>query len=322
MWENLGHTDLTRWGSGKINEVSGTFDEIYSRLPTFSKFNASMQQHSSHNQIANKSKDIIVCNQLNGWEPVPVGMVSKRYQLVQHTDLFTGVMDSLGAVGIESSTVSIKAYLSEYGERASFLFELPHDYTFDPGDGENITPTLLCLNSVDGSVAFRIHILLVRFICKNGMFIGEELGGFKHKHTKGLDREFLFKYVTECIASIDKNRRTLEKWVQTKVPESSFSEWLNTTLFDAWGITAATRTYHIATRGIDVEIDRNDPAAKKASERNVQDIGNVPGANSPFRNLYDISQALSWVASNNANINMQLERQRDVKTLIDRLAAA
>lgn len=323
MWEHLGHTNLTRWGNSTIKEFEGTFDQVYSNLPTFSQRVASMQLNSSpHGQNVNKSRDVIVCDQSSNWKLVPVGMVSKRYRLIQHTDLFAGVMESLDAIGIKSSTVNIKAYLSEYGERASFLFELPHDYTFDPGDRENITPTLFCLNSVDGSFAFRLHVLLVRSICKNGMFIGEELSEFKHKHTKGLDPEYLFEYVEKCIASINKNRRTLEIWMQAKVPGETFSDWINTTLCDAWGVTAAARTFHIATRGSDVEIDRNDKAETKASDRNVSDIGSVPGANAPFTNLYDVSQALSWVASNNANISKQLERQRDVKKLIDTLAAA
>jgi len=322
MWETLGHTNLTTWGSSEIKEFTGNFDDVYSLLPTFSQRVASTQLDSPHSQIVNKSRDIIVCDQSSLWEPVPVGMVSKRYQLIQHTDLFSGVRDSLDAVGINSSTVNIKAYLSEYGERASFLFELPHSFAFDPGDGEKLTPTLFCLNSVDGSFAFRLHVLLVRFICKNGMFIGEELSEYKHKHTKGLDPEYLFKYVTECVASIDKNRWTLETWIQTKVPKIAFSNWINTTLRDAWGVTAAARTFHIAMRGTDVQIDRNDKAETKASDRNVSDIGNVPGAHAPFTSLYDVSQALSWVASNNTNINKQLERQQDVKKLIDRLAAA
>ena len=105
-------------------------------------------------------------------------------------------------------------------------------------------------------------------------------------------------------------------------PKQPFIDWLNSTLRPAWGITAATRTYHIATRGIDVEIDRNDPAERKVSERNTSDKGNVPGANAPFANLYDISQALSWVASNNTNINKRMERQQDIKKLIYTLAAA
>ena len=323
MWNYLGHTNLTTWGSSEIKEITGTFDDVYSRLPTFSQRVASMQLDSSpHGQNVNKSKDVIICDRSANWESVPVGMVSKRYQLIQHTDLLRGVENSLNSLGINTGEVRIKAYLTDYGERESFLIELPHDYVFDPGDGENITPTLFCLNSVDGSFAFRLHLLLVRLICKNGMFIGEELSEFKHKHTKGLDPEYLFEYVKKCIASIDKNRRTLEIWMQAKVPRETFSNWINTTLCNAWGVTAAARTYHIATRGTDVEIDRNNKAETKASDRNVSDIGYVPGANSPFTNLYDVSQALSWVASNNANINKQLERQQDIKKLIDTLAAA
>lgn len=322
MWKTLGHTNLATWGSSEIKELTGTFDDVYSRLPTFSQRAATTQLDSTHSQIVNKSRDIIVCDQSSQWEPVPVGMVSQRYQLLQHTDLLTGVMESLSRIGINPSSIYIEAYLSEYGERASFLIELPRDFVFDPGDGREITPTLFCLNSVDGSFAFKLQVLLVRAICKNGMFIGEEISKFKHKHTKGLDRNFLLEYVTECLNSIANNRLMLEEWVQTKVPEQSFFDWINVAVCDAWGVTAAARTFHIATRGKDVEIDRNDKAETKASERNVSDMGIVPGANTPFNNLYDISQALSWVASNNTNINKQLERQQDVKKLIDTLAAA
>ena len=81
---------------------------------------------------------------------------------------------------------------------------------------------------------------------------------------------------------------------------------------------AATRVYHIIRTGRDVKIV---PFAKKTSPSNKETrTGNpVPGSSAPAKNLYAVSQALTWIAGQRHDLEEQLAWQRDVPELMRRL---
>jgi len=94
--------------------------------------------------------------------------------------------------------------------------------------------------------------------------------------------------------------------------------WVNESLAKKWGIKAATRIYHICLSGHDVEFET--PFAKGApTEKPVIRTVEIPGAPQKAANLFDVGQALSWVASGRNNSEERLEMQADIPELIDSL---
>ena len=86
------------------------------------------------------------------------------------------------------------------------------------------------------------------------------------------------------------------------------------------GKKAACRVYHICQSGEDVQFsDPFEPGA--ASEKRVTQIGPVPGAPAIATNLYDVSQALSWVATRRSNAEQRTNWQGEVPKLVNKLAA-
>jgi hypothetical protein len=76
--------------------------------------------------------------------------------------------------------------------------------------------------------------------------------------------------------------------------------------------------YHICVSGWDVEFET--PFAKgDPTEKPVKRTMKVPGASEPVRNLYDVSQALSWVASRRNNPEERLDWQAAIPDLIEAL---
>ena len=59
----------------------------------------------------------------------------------------------------------------------------------------------------------------------------------------------------------------------------------------------------------------------KPSEKAIASVGVVPGARIPAKNLYDVSQALSWVATHRTNADDRLDWQVKIPALLDSLAA-
>ena len=85
-----------------------------------------------------------------------------------------------------------------------------------------------------------------------------------------------------------------------------------------WGKKAACRVFHICNTGFDVEqIDPFEPGV--ATGKRVRKLATVPGAVSPASTIYDVSQALTYVATGRTNAEQRLEWQSDVAPLLARL---
>ena len=97
-------------------------------------------------------------------------------------------------------------------------------------------------------------------------------------------------------------------------------QWVDEFLNNSWGVSAAARTWHISTRGLDVRL-AGSTRMQEPSDKPVQDIQPVPGARIPCGNAYDAAQALSWVASGESNSRTRLERQIEIPVLIEALIA-
>jgi hypothetical protein len=88
-----------------------------------------------------------------------------------------------------------------------------------------------------------------------------------------------------------------------------------------WGVKAAVRVYHIARTGQDVSLA--DPFAKgDPTSKPVKLEAEIPGAANPAKNLYDVLQALTWVASQTSNFEQKVIRQSTVESLVENLGAS
>ncbi len=79
--------------------------------------------------------------------------------------------------------------------------------------------------------------------------------------------------------------------------------------------------FHICESGKDVEITDNF-APGDATEKPVKELKPVPGAPPKATNLYDVSRALSWIATERSSPEEKLEWQAAIPTLIERLLAS
>lgn len=58
------------------------------------------------------------------------------------------------------------------------------DFKADAYKGEGI-PEVILINAHDGTASYDLRAGFFRFICSNGLIVGNTLGGFKVRHTKG-----------------------------------------------------------------------------------------------------------------------------------------
>jgi len=310
-----------KWLGSPISTHKGTINEILTHIPEFERRPFSLiSQDGLKNE--NVFMDMIVRKSVSELDKaeIPIGIVSKSYQLVQHRQVITTVINALKNVDIDPEDVTAELQITKYGERVGLHIQFPDQYTIEPRTGDKLALRLGVFNSVDGSTRFRAVLGWLRFVCSNGMVVGSAQNDYKRRHNQTLVIDDVNALLTEGIELAVADKINLEHWCKTKVDSDKLTSWIDNQVADKWGVIAATRAFHIATSGKDIKVV---PFAKKAlpSEKEVEMGDAVPGSEQPANNLYDVSQVLTWLCGQRNDVEEQLNWQREVPALMTALSA-
>jgi hypothetical protein len=259
----------------------------------------------------NLSRDVI----LRSDDEVPVGVVSKQYRLVQHSEVFDLALEALKQAKISLSEVAWQLTLTKYGERMALRVQLPHGYGLDLGDGNPMALQLQCFNSVDGSTRFMAVLGWFRFVCSNGLIVGTATSSLRSRHDERLEVEDIASVFREGLVQATGEREMYRKWVRTTVGQAAIRGWIDGSVAKEWGKKAAARAYHIIETGYDAKFVKPFERARP-SERAVEHGSRVPGCVVPARNAFAVSQALAWLAKERRDVEEQLEWSRQIRDLM------
>jgi hypothetical protein len=311
---------------GAERHYYGALDQIESLLPEFERVPFAADSRHGYDgrpagAIANRFMDVIVRREdrVQGLPSVPVGTVSKTYRLLQHRDLFRETRSALRAIGLAADQVQAEAHLTSYGARMQFSVRLPHEFDFDPGDGNPMALQLLCLNSVDGSLPLHVRLGWYRFVCANGLLVG----------TTRMDRRVVHREqkASPCIEEIfmtglgvaNEEKTALRAWLDTAIRAGQLQAFVDGPLARAWGVKAAARTWHIAMTGYDAAFA--DPFEKALPHRKTMEPGvRVPGNPHRAASAYHVAQALAWLAKDPRDAADRLQRMAEIPGLMAELA--
>src|SRR4029077_6301653 len=152
-----------------------------------------------------------------------------------------------------------------------------------------------------------------RLVCTNGLVIRETVEELCDLHDEHLMIEPIPELVLRGLQRAGMDRRMLKEWEATPLSDARLKPWVDGVLRRAWGPKAACRVFHICRSGHDVEVLgslRGDPSAMPVTR-----IRAVPGSPAPAQTLFDLSQALSWVATLRAGADERVEWQRRIPDL-------
>ena len=97
--------------------------------------------------------------------------------------------------------------------------------------------------------------------------------------------------------------------------------WIERELRDRWGFKAASRTWHIARSGSDVDVvgpyKNHTPTTVRVERTDA-----VPGSPEESTSLFDVSQILAWLAKERRDIQEQMEWREQIPALMASLAVA
>ncbi len=235
------------WHGRAVQIHKGSISELLKKIPEFGMYPFSIEEG-----IENEYLYLIARKpHLENEGHVPVAAVSKGYNFVEHHEVIESVLSALKKFVNNPQSLKAELQLSKYGARMWIHFLLPN-CKFDPGDGYPVVLQVNCLNSVDKSIAVRIHLSWYREKSDTEM-IGR---GEKWYHTESFKTERIEEFLAYQFRRFSKEENLYKKWYETKLDWKSVVKWLNKTVAKKWGAHAAVRAYHIAKTGYDIEIKR------------------------------------------------------------------
>ena len=305
--------ESSTWKGRKVSYFSGSLEKLLSMIPRFEKNDFV----ASDNGPPNPRLKTIVRQPLNDVErAVPVGVVSKNYSLIQHHEIINKCLEGIKQTGIDFSHLKYELGMTSLGELMNFRVKFPDNYNFDPGDGHKIGLRLECFNSVEGSSRLTLLLGWFRFICANGVIFGKTKLKFDDIHNKGIDISDVPGMLAEAMKAVEADIGRLRRWATKPVHLQSITKWVDTKLTKKWGKKAACRALHICKTGHDaILVDPFAPGA--ASEKPVRSGSRVPGAPEHARTLFDVCQALSWIASHRENTEQRISWQSAIPSLVE-----
>ena len=306
-------TDWT-WEAAAVIEWTGKVAELFPQVPVFSRhpFRTGSEENRFKDEIRREPLKITD-------EQIPVATVGKNYSLIQHRDVLASVFRALKMIRIDISGVDSSLLLSEYGERMQWSCAIPN-MDFDPGDGYPLVLRINILNSVDSSTALEIAFSWYRLVCSNGMMFGLKETRLRRRHIQSLDPEEIAAYLTEQLGQLPQEKSLYATWLNSPVEASTLIEWVDGKLAKEWGPHAASRVWHIITKGFDGDVEQVRDL--KPHELPIGSKKSVPGACAPAKNLFHVSQALSWIAGTRNTIPERLEYVKAIPRLMEPLMEA
>jgi hypothetical protein len=248
---------------------------------------------------------------------IPVGLVSRNYQLIQHHEILQCAASMLASFGVDLSKVTVNLDLTVHGERMTLGLVLPKDskYTFAVGRDDVMALYLEFINSVDGSLRLAFRVSWLRLVCTNGLMLREVLSDFSRMHIGAEILKEFADHLPSALESAVDHKKLFKRWMGLEITEGTFREWTENTLRKTWGLKAAVRAHHITLRGVDVEIEKMVRGVP-AMDIPVRDKGPVTGSLTGSLNLFAVSQALTWLAGDRGEIQEQLDWKSQVYPMV------
>jgi hypothetical protein len=305
-----------------VQQAGETLNEIVNALPQFGRQPFAMASVNGDEVGVNSFLDMVYRIATHqGERAIPVGVVSKNYRLVDHHQVLRTIQQALMDNDLDLEALKVHAQWTVHGERAHFsiLFPPEERFTLDLASKEDqMRFRIEVFNSVDGSCRLMSVAGWLRLVCSNGLIIGTALMQLQQQHRQQLQVEELGRLVREVIRSAGIDKETLESWLSTPIETDALVRWVDEDVHTRWGTKAAVRVLGIAKSGCDVETVGN-MKNQRPSEIGTRTLGRVPGLDGPVTNIFGISQVLSWIAGQRAELAEDFEWRSQVQDLMEKL---
>lgn len=292
------HAD-SRVFRGSLRDISALVPE-FERRPLAAEADRAASAHPHLDVVMRRAGPGV------GLLDVPVGVVTRRHQLVPHGRVLQGIERALGVLRVDPSRAPAELELGGFGARLSLAVDLPETFDFDPGDGQRLGLRLLCSNSVS-SGGLRLLMTWRRRASDSAIAVGTSRLEYRLAHRLPARLVDIVPSVQKAVELAHAERAALAQWAVRLVSRDALAHWADGAVRRMWDRREAARVFHICMTGWDAEpafsVERSTP-----TRRTMRAHDAVPGAPAFAETAYDALLALAWVARDARDIQQRLDR--------------
>jgi hypothetical protein len=245
---------------------------------------------------------------------VPVGVVSRRYQLIAHGRVLNAIDKALGAARADPEHASSQLELAAFGAQMSLAVDLPRRFDFDPGDGVPLGLRVLCHNSVNGG-GLRLLTCWQRRGAGVSVVVGTTRLEWHLAHRLPARLSDVVPSIHRALQQAQAERDTIRAWRERLLTRDRLVEWVNGPLRRMWGARAAARVFHISMCGWDA-LPAFCGERVPPTRRTMQATSPVPEAPAFVETAYDALLAVAWVARDGRDFQDRFDRLVEIAVLM------
>ena len=339
---------VLKWEGRETFVYTKPVDELLDWIPRFNRVPFKL-----HNGGTNGYLDMIIRESLGtdgelikDRQDIPVCTASKQYRLVQHRDVFKALVQAVKLVASDIKSLEATLHITEYGQNMLVSFSLDN-HELNKTEKYPLHLEVSGLNTVKPGKALDVHLNWYepeyRTRIPYGMLSSQEVKfkKIKRKKEKELDSNTIANEIHSFLAfhlsKLSGEREFYKRWKAAEVSQRTLARWIDNDVKNKWKYEKAARAYHIAMEGYDIQVKTDDKDQGTESRKQiprpseltpnpfepryyVQKKDPAPEHFAPARNAFDLSQILSWIASQESTIPKQL-KWVDITYLMEKLVA-
>lgn len=295
-----------RMAHADARHYQGSLGEIADLVPAFERRPLAADGSRAHS--AHPHLDVVLrrAGPGVGLLDMPVGVVTRRHQLVPHGRVIHSIERALGVLRADPARTRAELDLAGFGAQMSLTVDLPERFDLDPGDGNALGLRLMCTNAVNGG-GLRLLLTWHRPVSGSAIAVGTTGLEYRLAHRLPARLADLVPSVQKAVERAQAERAVLAQWHSLLVSRDALAGWADGALRRMWGRRAAARVFHICMTGWDAEpafsVERCAP-----TRRTMQAADPVPGAPAFAETAYDALLALAWVARDARDTQERFDR--------------
>ena len=217
-------------------------------------------------------------------------IVSKDYKLIRHEEAVQRI-ESIIDENLELGKYKSATEFYNDGARMRVIYRF-YKKSVEIKKGDTVNPELHLFNSYDTTWPFIVLIGAFRFVCTNGLVVGEKYLHLRKRHIYHLDKMDLKEQVSTALKRFKLQANQWKKWTDWQLTEKTYENVMKTMKF--------------GKKAMEVIEERSAHEAEDYTDRGF-----------PILNLWIFYNVLTWYITHRAvSLNHRVELERRLRSAI------
>ena len=215
-------------------------------------------------------------------------IVSKDYKLIRHEDAIQRIESTIDEnLELGKYITSTKFYNDGGRMRRTYRF---YEKAVEIKKGDKVNPELHLFNSYDTTWPFIVLIGAFRFVCANGLVVGDKYLYLRKRHVYDFEQMDIKKQVSTALKGFNLQTNQWKRWTELRLTEKIYANVMKTMKF-------------------------GKKAMGEIENRTAQEAKGFADNGFPIMNLWIFFNILTWYITHHAvSLNHRVEMERKLRS--------